>query len=127
MAIQKYNPTDTIPASKQVSRIGKYLYNHLDGAYKFKTGSNEYDVFLTIAYTDESGNEDELSLDINLTTYQNKIRMNIIAMEPSERTIGFDVFKPEQVQNLEKAYKKILDKVDKRLCKAFPGYEFVLG
>ena len=110
MAIQKYNSTDTIPASKQVSRIGKYLYNHLDGAYKFKTGSNEYDVFLTIAYADESGNEDKLSLDINLTT----------------RTIGFDVFKPEQVQNLEEAYKKILDKVDKRLCKAFPDYEFVL-
>lgn len=125
MAIQKYRSNDTIPASKQITRIGKYLYNHIDGAYKFSSGSNSYDVYIVISYKDSSNEDKELNLDLNLTTYQNKIRMNIIALDPQEQTVGSDVFKPEEVQNLEAAYQKILQKVYKRIEKAFPDFEFV--
>ena len=39
-----------LPASKQVKRIGQYLYKHIDGAYDFKSSSNNYDVYFLLLY-----------------------------------------------------------------------------
>ena len=112
-----------LPASKQVKRIGQYLYKHIDGAYDFKSSSNNYDVYFLLLYElkkelREPGKEypvQEMKININVTTYQNKVRINIIEITPKERTIGFDAYTPEKVQDLQKAYPVIMEKIYKRI------------
>lgn len=122
-----------LPASKQVKRIGQYLYKHIDGAYDFKSSSNNYDVYFLLLYElrkelREPGKEypvQEMKININVTTYQNKIRINIIELTPQERTIGFDLYTPEKVQDLQKAYPVIMEKIYKRIYKAYEDYYFL--
>lgn len=118
----------TMPASKQVNRIGKYLYKHLDGAFKYATDRNMYDVYVTLLYQlkPECGGKvndvQEMTININITTYQNKIRVNTIEMTPDERTLGFDLMKLEDMMDLEKAMKIIIWKVGNRIRKAYKDY-----
>lgn len=122
-----------LPASKQVKRIGQYLYKHIDGAYDFKSSSNNYDVYFLLLYElkkelRESGKEypvQEMKININVTTYQNKVRINIIELTPQERTIGFDLYTPEKVQDLQKAYTVIMEKIYKRIYRAYGDYYFL--
>ena len=122
-----------LPASKQVKRIGQYLYKHIDGAYDFKSSSNNYDVYFLLLYElkkelREPGKDypvQEMKININVTTYQNKVRINIIELTPQERTIGFDLYTPEKVQDLHKAYPVIMEKIYKRIYKAYQDYYFL--
>ena len=122
-----------LPASKQVKRIGQYLYKHIDGAYDFKSSSNNYDVYFLLLYElkkelREPGKEypvQEMKININVTTYQNKVRINIIEITPKERTIGFDLYTPEKVQDLQKAYPVIMEKIYKRIYRAYEDYYFL--
>ena len=122
-----------LPASKQVKRIGQYLYKHIDGAYDFKSSSNNYDVYFLLLYElkkelREPGKEypvQEMKININVTTYQNKVRINIIELTPQERTIGFDLYTPEKVQDLQKAYTVIMEKIYKRIYRAYGDYYFL--
>lgn len=122
-----------LPASKQVKRIGQYLYKHIDGAYDFKSSSNNYDVYFLLLYElkkelREPGKDypvQEMKIDINVTTYQNKVRINIIEITPKERTIGFDLYTPEKVQDLQRAYPVIMEKIYKRIYKAYGDYYFL--
>lgn len=122
-----------LPASKQVKRIGQYLYKHIDGAYDFKSSSNNYDVYFLLLYElkkelREPGKDypvQEMRININVTTYQNKVRINIIELTPKERTIGFDLYTPEKVQDLQKAYPVIIEKIYKRIYKAYEDYYFL--
>lgn len=115
-----------LSANQQVNRVGKYIYKNLDGAFKFKTSSNMCDVYITLLYEVPSSNDvKEMTLDLNITTYQNKLRVNIIELTPQERTIGYDLYKPEDLMNLEEAKKTILQKVIKRISKAYEDYNFL--
>lgn len=117
-----------MPASQQVNRVGKYLYKHLDGAYDYKKSGNMYDVYCTLLYQlkPEFGGEvndvKEMTIDINITTYQNKLRINTIEMTPKERTLGFDLVKPEDLIDLQKAMEIIIWKVGNRIRKAYKDY-----
>ena len=119
---------NNLPASTQVNRVGKYLYNHLDGAYKYTKSPNMYDVYVTLLYQlkPEYGggvNEvEEMTININITTYQNKVRVNTIEMTPMERTLGYDIMKPEEMIDLQKAMEIIKWKVGNRIRKAYKEY-----
>ena len=77
-----------ITGSQLVNKVGKYLYNHLDGAYKYSKDRNTYDVYVTLLYElkPEYGgipnDVQEMTIDISITTYQNKIRVDTIEMTP---------------------------------------------
>ena len=115
-----------LPASKQVNRVGKYLYKAFKGI-KYTTSSNMYDVYITLLYAEPVSNDvQEMILDINITTYQNKIRVNIIEVTPKERTIGFDLYTSEEMMNLQEASKKIYQKILKRVSKAYEDYDFLV-
>lgn len=119
---------NNLPASTQVNRVGKFLYNHLDGAYKYTKSPNMYDVYVTLLYQlkPEYGggvNEvEEMTININITTYQNKVRVNTIEMTPMERTLGYDIMKPEEMIDLQKAMEIIKWKVGNRIRKAYKEY-----
>lgn len=114
-----------IPASKMVNRLGKYLYNHLDGAFKYKKSGNTFDIYTTLLYElkEEYGGVKndvrEMTLNINITTYQNTIRVNTIEVTPDERTLGYDLLKPELLDDLDAAQSVIMTKVHKRIDKAY--------
>lgn len=122
----KFQPQ--ISASQQVNRIGKYLYKHMDGAFKANQGPNTYDLYVTLLYSlkPEYGGDgnvvDEMTININLTTYQNKIRVNTIEVTPEERTLGCDTLKLEDVTDLPTAQKIIEWKIGNRLRKAYENY-----
>lgn len=121
-----------VEASKLVSRIGRYIYMHLDGAFKFKSTANTYDIYTTVLYqlpyavdSLESTVVHEMTLNISITTYQNKIRVNMIEMTPNQRTFGYDLYKPEELTDLQIAYDKIYSKVCKRIQRTYKDYEFL--
>lgn len=122
--------------NQKVKQVGKYLYNHIDGAFKYKSSSNMYDVYLTLLYQipywdripgkgSEYNDVHEMTININLTTYQNKIRVDVIEMTPEQRTLGYDLFAPEKLKNLEEAMHFIYNKVKKRISKAYSEYDFL--
>ena len=117
-----------LPASQQVNRVGKFLYKHLEGAYDYKKSGNMYDVYCTLLYQlkeEFGGNPDdveEMTININITTYQNKLRINTIELTPKERTLGFDLMKPEDLVDLQKASEIIFWKVGNRIRKAYQNY-----
>ena len=127
-----------IDPGQLVNKVGNFLYNHLDGAYKFSKKANEYDVYVNVIYQippeilDKYGITDpkyaelkEMQIDLNITTYQNKIRVNTITITPEEETVGFDLFPPEKLQDLNDALQLIRDKVTRRLEKRFEDYVFI--
>lgn len=117
--------TKKIPANLAVNKIGKYLYNHLDGAYRYKTSANNCDVYFILLYQD--GDEvEEMHINLNITTYQNKIRVNVIEVTPEEKTLGYACYEPELIQiDLELAKQKIFNKVVKQVCRAYKDVDFV--
>lgn len=122
-------------AGQQVNKIGQYLYKHIDGAFKIEKTGNMCDVYFMILYEipklqrrfghPEDRKMHEMHINLNITTYQNKIRVNVIEVSPEERTLGSYVFLPEVMQDLETAKKLILDKVVKRVSKVYEDYDFV--
>lgn len=122
-----------IPANKQVKRIGQYLYRHIDGAYDYRSGSNEFDIYFLLLFElkkelrepDKDYPVEEMHIDINVTTYSNKIRINLTEISPMERTIGFDLYDPSDTMDLQKIYPKIMDRIYKRIYKAYEDYYFV--
>ena len=125
-----------LSANQQVNRIGKYLYDHIDGSFKFSRSSNMCDVYFTLLYQlpihlqDESRGQEyndvhEITIDINITTYQNKVRVNTIELSPMQRTLGYDLYEPYILEDLESAKRKIYNKVCKKVYKAYSEYEFL--
>lgn len=114
-----------MPASLQVNKIGKYLSKHLDGVYKTKKDRNTYDIYVHFIYQPypeytETPPITEMDIIISITTYQNKIRVNTIELTPEERTIGFDVFSPGVMEDLDYARLLILRAVKKNVQKYYP-------
>lgn len=130
----KYQPA--ISTNLQVNKVGKYLYKNIDGAFNYKTSSNTCDVYFTLLYQlpywdripgkgSDYNDIHEMTIDINLTTYQNKIRVNIIEVTEYERTLGSFVLKPEQLTDLAETKKLILQKVKSRVEKVYEDYDFL--
>ena len=107
-----------------VNRVGTYLKNNIDGAYNLKKSSNTCDVYMMILYQipyeqRRSGNKEddemlEMDLDINIVGYDNKIRVNVIEISESEKTLSSYTYKKEQLEDLEKLKDSILDKIHKK-------------
>lgn len=125
-----------LQANQLVNLIRKYLYKGIDGAYKYVQGANMCDVFMVVYFQapiipdDPSkpityGDVNEMTLDINITTYQNKIRVNVIELTPQERTIGHKVYAPEEMQDMKVARYTVLQQIIKQLYKAYNRYEFI--
>lgn len=118
-------PLNQMPLTLQVKRIGQYLYKHMDGAFKGQSSSDTYDVYVTLLYQlkPEFGGEvndvQEMTININITTYANKLRVNTIEMDPMERTLGMDIIKPSEYSDLQTVKRVIQWKVGKRIRKAY--------
>lgn len=87
-----------------------------------------FDVYMTVYYQDVGSLDstvEELNIDINITTYNNKIRINLISLDEYEKTIGYDLYKPEVLENLADAYITIMNRIKYRISKEFSNYQFL--
>ena len=125
-----------LQAGQQVNRVGKYLYKHLDSSQDIEYSPNTCDVYIGLLYQrkkmdqdwtkpDEYNDMHEMRINLSITTYQNKIRVNIIEITPREKTIGYDLYQPDEFLDIQKACNKIYERVCKRLSKEFQDYEFI--
>lgn len=130
MAQQKLQPAQI------VNRVGSYLYKHLDGAYKYQKSGNTFDIYTTVLYQipylqripgrgREYNDVHEMTLLITLTTYANKVRVNVIEETPERKTLGFDVYEAEKLQDTEKAAELIYSRVQRRIIREFKDYDFL--
>ena len=115
-----------------VNIIGRYLFKHIDGAYDFKKGANTYDVYFTILYqlkegyrTEADHDMQEMSINISLTTYSDKLRMNMIEISPREKTLGFNTFALTRFDDLQSGYELIMNTLEKNLNKEYENYDFI--
>lgn len=131
----KNNYTEpVIPVEQLVNKVGNYLYRHLDGAYKFDKKAGVFDVYITVLFSIPAdvakvyhldAGINEMNLNINITSYQNKIRVNVTEITPEEVTIGFDTFPPEKLQNLNDALDLIYSRIRKRIEKRYQDWDFI--
>ena len=121
---------------QQVNRVGKYLYAKFDSRDSIKFTPNTCEVYFTMYYQlpkerqrPEAGPEindlHEMQMCINITTYSNKIRVEINEISPYECTISFAVYDEALCDNLEVLRSKILTKLRKDICKQYVDYDFV--
>ena len=114
-----------MPLTLQVKKVGQYIQKQLDGAFKGLSSSDTYDIWVTLLYQlkEEFGGDpndvEEMTINISITTYANKLRVNTIEVSPEEKTLGCDIIKPSEYANLETLKKVILWKVGKRIRKEY--------
>lgn len=125
-----------IPGSKLVNILGKYLYKHIDGAFKYNVSGNMSDIYLYVYYQlpklyqdwtkpDEYNDMHEMTINLNLTTYSNKVRLNLIEVSPSEKTLGHVVLDCSKLQDLKVAHELVMCKIKQILARNFKEYEFI--
>ena len=135
MKVVARSTTPKMQPGQMVNQFGKYLYKHLDGAFKITNHPNMCDVYFMLLYQTpledrhigrpEEKKMHEMNIDLNVTTYQNKIRVNVIEISPEERTLGCYVLNEEQLSNLNEALSIIYNKVTKRISKVYEDYDFI--
>jgi len=120
-----------INLNKIINRLGKYLNKHIDGAYDYYTESNTSIVKFLVYYQikqipDQPGGEydysdlKEIDFEINITTYQDFIRINILEISPNETTIGYLKYDSGNI-----VFGDILSDIQKKIRRRFEGYEFL--
>lgn len=127
--------TTNVSLPKVVNSVGKYLYRKLDGSYSFKKTSNTAEVKSTILYQIPKEVSDRYNLDkdvrdevkvmditIDVTTYADKIRVNVIEVTPEEKTIGFKTFKSSIFQDMPTGLLNVYGFVTSSIEREFYGY-----
>lgn len=100
-----YTTTYTPQLQQTVNSLGKYMFKHLDGAINYKKSSNVFDIWTLILYQipfeiidkydlveEKYKDVNEMIININITTYGSKIRVNLIEETPENYTVGHRTF-----------------------------------
>ena len=112
-------------AAQKLNSVGKYIYKHLDGAYKIGFGPQTCDVYIEMYYQAPGEEMQTMRFDISLATYQGKIRINVTELTDMEKTIGQNIYKPEELENMHEAFPKIYKNICKHIDKEYADYDFV--
>lgn len=121
--------------SQLINKVGKYIKKNIDGAYSIKFSPNMVDVYITVYYEIPEYNDvgekktysdlHDMDFNLNITTYQNKLRFNVITMDEYERTLGHFVIKPDRLHDMYEVKREVEEKVVNILNGVFEGYEFI--
>lgn len=136
-----------LPLPTQVKKLGEFLQKNIDSADKTprKQPPNEYIIYMTIYYMIESETRKrmakyadklknieqkmyEMPIYLNITTYGQYIRVNVIQLDKYEITLGYLRIEPEELLSLPNCKQKILNYVKKRIEKKYEedGYEVLI-
>lgn len=127
----------------QVKRLGKYLKDNLSGVFKVQEPPNEYIIYTTILYQikpevrkalkryqkEFQGKEEdvyEMDIYLNLTTYKQFIRINVIELDENEQTLGYMRLSQQDLMSLPYCKTKIMEYVKKVIEKKYENYEVLI-
>lgn len=131
-----YSSNNKIDNTKLVNIVGKSLYKRLDGAYSFKKLNGCSEVKSTVLYQipkmisdrynlpkEQRDNVQVMDITINVTTYSDKIRVEVIEISPEEKTIGFKTFRFIDFNNVQQGCEKVYSFITSSIKTEFEGYE----
>lgn len=145
-AKQKFNNEEyynQLAKPTQVKRLGKYLKDNLTGVFKVTEPPNEYIIYTTILYQikpevrkalkryqkEFQGKEEdiyEMNIYLNLTTYKQFIRINVIELDENEQTLGYMRLSQQDLMSLPFCKTKIMEFVKKVIEKKYEDYEVLI-
>lgn len=110
-----------------VNKVGKYLKKNIDGAYKIAFNGMNCIVTMRMYYQveDDPDTFNEMDFLIDITSYANKIRVNLTEDTKLEKTIGQVILTPEEVKDLSLAKKRILHALKRAIEKEYKDYIFI--
>ena len=110
-----------------IKKVGKYLYKNIDGSYKIAFHPMECEIFMFMYYQvpGVADSMDEMKFIISITSYSNKLRINLTEDTELEKTIGQLILFPEELNDLELVKKKVLTMIKKSINKEFQDFDFV--
>ena len=118
--------------NQQINRIGKYLYHNTDGAVSYRTEPNKSIVTFLMYFQDDPNtvaqsdfNLNEIKIEIDVTTYNNKVRVDMIELDPNQRTLGYYLYSPESTQDMKYIRNDILNKLNKRIRKFYGQFLYL--
>lgn len=133
--------------SQRLNSLGRYLFKNLAGATSFKKSSNTFEINTIVLYQipldikkkynlpdDETTDVQEMNLNLNITTYQNKLRFNIIEETPDALTLGCKVInlglqKYQKAKTNQQLFELVMNDLQKyiyqSLEKRYSNYEFL--
>lgn len=134
---------DYIDPSTMVNKVGKYIYQHLEGGQRISYQANVCDITTLMYYMikpevreqmrqyDEKlhgiGEEIyEMKININITTYTNCLRVNVIEITPDERTLGFFKLTQTDLMSLPNCKDKTMQFIKSRIEKYYDKWEVLL-
>lgn len=114
------NSIERLPLSQLVNIVGKYVYKNINGGYEFKKRPNIVDMFFNIPcqYVDNPESS-QISVNINVTTYQDKLRVNLVEVSSMERTLGYFTVNVSKFADSQDLCKSIMNKIHTKLDKSF--------
>ena len=123
------------------------MFKNLAGATSFKKSSNTFEINTIVLYQipldikkkynlpdDETTDVQEMNLNLNITTYQNKLRFNIIEETPDALTLGCKVInlglqKYQKAKTNQQLFELVMNDLQKyiyqSLEKRYSDYEFL--
>lgn len=123
------------------------MFKNLAGATSFKKYSNTFEINTIVLYQipldikkkynlpdDETTDVQEMNLNLNITTYQNKLRFNIIEETPDALTLGCKVInlglqKYQKAKTNQQLFELVMNDLQKyiyqSLEKRYSDYEFL--
>ena len=114
-------------AGTLIKKVGKYLNQNIDGAYKIKFSAMECEVFMRMYYQipGDADSFDEMKFIISITSYQNKLRINFTENTDMEKTIGQLILKEEELSDLSAVKIKVMNALKKAINKEYADYDFI--
>ena len=119
--------TNTFNPGIWIKKVSKYLYEHIDGAFKIKFNAMDCEVWMRMYYQvlGKPQSFDEMIFVIDTTSYQNKLRINLTENTAMEKTIGQIILGPNQLGDIETVRATVLQKIQKYIAKEYADYDFV--
>ena len=110
-----------------INKVGKYLNNKIDGAFKIKFGPMHCDIWMRMYYQipHVADSLNEIHFLIDITSYQNKLRINITEDTKDEKTIGQIILTPNDLGDLETVRATVLNTIQKFIAKEYAEYDFI--
>lgn len=112
---------------QDVNKIAKYVYNHIDGAYKITFGANFVDIYMNVYYHDRVDEDPvkTMRLDINMTSYSSKIRYNVTEMTAMENTFLHGTIEITETTSMEDVKNAIYNRIVNSIRQEFEDYDFI--
>lgn len=118
---QKFEP------GTMINKVGRYLSKNIDGAYKLEFHPMDCEVYMRMYYQVPGSPDsfDEMKFFISITSYSNKLRINLTEDTEMEKTIGQLILFPDELYDLDRIKKRVLTMIRKSINKEFAEFDFV--